>query len=141
MERFFLLYRACLACFLFTVLPILLSFLPVLCQSSTSLLVTLALMSVRSSLTDSSNLLLSRLSGMPLIIILFLLPYCSRLLIEHSNSTSFYSNLLHLSLKITFSPCNLLIITSFKLLISSLSLVLTELIELVIFCSKFARAF
>ena len=105
------------------------------------ILVTLALMSVRSSLTDSSNLLLSTLSGMPLIIILFLLPYCSRLLIEHSNSTSFYSNLLHLSLKITFSPCNLLIITSFKLLISSLSLVLTELIELVIFCSKFARAF
>ena len=54
--------------------------------------------------------------------------------------TSFCSNLLHLSLKITFSSCNRLIIPYFSLLISSLSSVLTELIELVIFCSKFARA-
>ena len=54
--------------------------------------------------------------------------------------TSFCSNLLHLSLKITFSSCNRLIIPYFSLLISSLSSVLTELIELLIFCSKFARA-
>ena len=77
--------------------------------------------------------LASTLSRMPLIIILFLLPYCSRLLLEHSNPISFCPNLMHLSLKIIFSSWNLLIITSCKLLISSLSSVLTELIELVIF--------
>ena len=143
---FFLLYRACLVCFLLTkrimvlVLPILESFLPILWQASISLLSTLTLMSVRISVTESSNWLLSTLSGMPLIIILFLLPYCFRLLVEYSNSTSFCSNLLHLSLKITFLSCNRLIITAFRLLISSLGSVLTELMKLVIFCSKFTRA-
>ena len=143
-ESFFLLYRACLACFLFTkrmivlVLPILVTYLPFLWQASISLLATLTLMSVRISVTDSSNLVTSTLSGMPLITILFLLPYCSRLLVEYSNSTSLYSNLLRLSLKITFSSCNLLIITSY--IIINLISVLTELMELVIFCSTFARA-
>ena len=116
-ESFFLIYTACLACFLFTkriivlVLSILVSFLPILWQTSISLLATLTLiMSVRISVTDSSNWLTLTPSKMPLIIILFLLLYCSRLLVEYSNSTGFCSNLLHLSLKITFSYCNLLII-------------------------------
>ena len=142
----FLLYRACLVCFLLTkwtivlVLLILESFLQILWQASISLLAILTLMSVTISVTDSSNWLLSTLSGMPLIIILFFLPYCSRLLVEHSNSTSFCCNLLDLSLKIIFSSCKPLIIKSFRLLISSLSSFLTELIELVVFCSKFTRS-
>ena len=100
-ENFFLLYRACLACLLFTkqiivlVLPILVSFLSILWQDSTSLSATLTLMSMRISVADSSNWLTLRLSGMPLIITLFLLPCCSRLLMEHSNSTSLCPNLLH----------------------------------------------
>ena len=116
-ESFFLLYTVCLACFLFTkriivlMLSILVSFLPILWQTSISLLATLTLiMSVRISVTDSSNWLTLTPSKMPLIIILFLPSYCSRLLVEYSNSTSFCSNLLHLFLKITFSYCNLLII-------------------------------
>ena len=76
------------------VLPILVS-LPILWEALMSLLVTLTLMSVRISVTDSSNWLTSMLSGMPLITILFLLPYCFILLVEYSNSSSFCSNHSH----------------------------------------------
>ena len=90
-ESFFLLYRAYLACFLFTkriiilVLLILVSFLPILWQASISLLATLMLMSARISVTDSSSWLTLTLSGMPLIIISFFLPYCCRILVDYSN--------------------------------------------------------
>ena len=64
-------------------------------------------MSVRILLNDSSNWLTSMLSGMLLIIMLLFLSYCSRLLVEHTNSTSYCSNLLHLSLKTSFLSSNI----------------------------------
>ena len=145
MRYFLLLKRAFLACFLLTNRIILLFFLPILWQASISLLVTSTSISERISETDSSK---------GFIRILFVLPYRLRLLVEDLNATSLCYNFLHRSLKVAFSSCNLLIVTSLKLLIWSLRSVLTELIsplielisaliefmELVICCSILARA-
>ena len=79
--------------------------------------------------TVFSKLLSSMESGIPLITMLFLLPFWAKEFCSVSSLTIFASSLLHFCRKFWFSSCRRLITVSFKLLISSLRLELPLLIS------------
>ena len=83
----------------------------------------------RISVTVFSKSLPLTFQNIPLITMLFFLPYCSKLLLHDTNATIWSSNWLHRTLKRSFFSWNLLMATSFIFTIWALSLFLNSVIE------------
>ena len=76
------------------------------CQSSISEDSASTSISPNTDITVLSNSSSAMVSGMSLRTKLFLLPYCSRALVEVSSETSLFSNFLHLVLSYSLSSWN-----------------------------------
>ena len=121
--QFFLFHNVFLQYFLFAklitfFLELALSGFPIRWKSSISLDSYSTSISANTGVTVLYNSLSAIVSGMTIRTKLFLLPYCSRLFVEISNDTSLFSKLLHLVLSFLLSSCSLLIIMSFKIVVS-----------------------
>ena len=112
--------------------------LPNLWQASMSFSSIFTFISDIMEMAVFSKLLPSMEPGIPLITMLFVLPYWAREFCSVSSLTIFASSLLHFCCKFWFSSCRCLIPVSFKLFISSFRLELPLLISSlrlsIIFC-------